>query len=188
MTGRALPRGLPSVRLEPPTLERQDEFLAAVHRSREHYRQFASPPKTPDGYRRFVEANRSDTRDSHFVVDGATGSLVGFINVENIARGLFKSSTVGYIGLAPHIGHGRMRAGLVLVLDRVFGALGLHRIEANIQPDNERSKRMVQALGFRLEGYSPRFLKICGRWRDHERWAILSEEWPAARRAAGRNG
>ena len=67
-----------------------------------------------------------------------------------------------------------MTEGLTLVIGKAFGALGLHRLEANVQPDNDASIRLVRRLGFRREGYSPRYLKINGRWRDHERWAILS--------------
>ena len=47
----------------------------------------------------------------------------------------------------------------------------------NIQPENIASKKLVERLGFDLEGYSPRYLKIGGRWRDHERWALRSENW-----------
>jgi len=76
-----------------------------------------------------------------------------------------------------------MRKALPQVVSRAFRDYGLHRLEANIQPDNEISRRLVTALGFRLEGYSPRYLKIRGRWRDHERWAITTESWRARSRA-----
>ena len=57
-----------------------------------------------------------------------------------------------------------------------FGEVGLHRLEANIQPENKSSIGLVRRLGFQQEGYSPRYLKVGGRWRDHERWALLAEE------------
>jgi ribosomal-protein-alanine N-acetyltransferase len=68
-----------------------------------------------------------------------------------------------------------MREGLVLVLRHAFETVGLHRVEANIQPENVRSIALVEGLGFRREGYSPRYLRIGGEWRDHVRYAILSE-------------
>jgi ribosomal-protein-alanine N-acetyltransferase len=75
-----------------------------------------------------------------------------------------------------------MTEGLALVLRHAFGTLGLHRIEANVQPENERSIALVQRLGFRGEGYSPRYLKIGGRWRDHVRYPMLADEFRPVRR------
>jgi ribosomal-protein-alanine N-acetyltransferase len=65
-----------------------------------------------------------------------------------------------------------MREGLALVVRHAFRSLKLHRLEANIQPANVGSIALVKSLRFEREGYSPRYLKIGGRWRDHERWAI----------------
>jgi ribosomal-protein-alanine N-acetyltransferase len=70
-----------------------------------------------------------------------------------------------------------MQEGLAKVITHAFDVMKMHRLEANIQPGNLRSKALVKRLGFRREGLSPRYLKINGRWRDHERWAILSEDW-----------
>ncbi len=67
------------------------------------------------------------------------------------------------------------------MIQLAFREYRLHRLEANIQPDNAPSIALVRGLGFELEGYSPRYLKIGGRWRDHERWAIRSETWRARR-------
>ena len=74
-----------------------------------------------------------------------------------------------------------MREAMDLLLREAFTELGLHRLEANIQPGNERSIALAKRAGFELEGFSPRYLKIGGRWRDHERWAIRAETWRAHR-------
>jgi len=66
------------------------------------------------------------------------------------------------------------------VLGAAFGELGLHRVEANIQPGNAPSIALAEGAGFKREGFSPRYLKIGGRWRDHERYAILAEDWLTA--------
>jgi ribosomal-protein-alanine N-acetyltransferase len=99
------------------------------------------------------------------------------INVSEIVRGAFQSAYLGYYAFVPHAGRGHMTEGLALALRWAFGTLHLHRVEANIQPDNEASRALVRRLGFRREGFSPRYLKIGGRWRDHERWALVAEDW-----------
>jgi len=69
-----------------------------------------------------------------------------------------------------------MTQAVRLTLARAFADLGLHRIEANVQPGKVRSLAVLRRVGLRLEGYSPRCLKIGGVWRNHERWAILCDE------------
>ena len=106
-----------------------------------------------------------------------------------IVRRGFQSAYLGYAVGKPFAGQGYMRDGLELVLRHAFTTLRLHRIEANIQPANASSLALAKGAGFRREGFSPRYLKIGGRWRDHERWAILAEEWRArAGTAADSNG
>lgn len=102
-------------------------------------------------------------------------ALLGLVNVGEIVRGVFQSAYLGYWIGAPYARRGYMREGLGLVVRQAFDELGLHRLEANIQPTNAASIGVVKSLGFHLEGYSPRYLKIAGEWRDHERWALLAE-------------
>jgi ribosomal-protein-alanine N-acetyltransferase len=105
-----------------------------------------------------------------------SGLVAGVFNCSQISRGNFLSAYLGYYACLPCAGRGLMRAAMPQVLAHLFGEVGLHRIEANIQPDNARSIALARGAGFRLEGYSPRYLKIGGRWRDHERWALLADE------------
>lgn len=69
-----------------------------------------------------------------------------------------------------------MSQAVELTVKYAFKELGLHRLEANIQPENVRSIALVKRLGFQKEGFSPRYLQIDGVWRDHERWALLADE------------
>jgi ribosomal-protein-alanine N-acetyltransferase len=111
------------------------------------------------------------------------GAVVGSIEISRIARGNFQSAYLGYrIGAADR-GQGYMTEALELALRHSFRALRLHRVEANIEPGNEASIALVRRAGFTREGFSRRYLKLGGRWRDHERWALLREDWRPARRS-----
>ncbi|MEU7576219.1 GNAT family N-acetyltransferase [Streptomyces sp. NPDC041068] len=105
-----------------------------------------------------------------------TGAIVGGVNINNIVRGGLRSGTLGYVAYASTTGRGYMTEGLGLAIEFAFGTLELHRLEANIQPDNTASLNLVKRLGFRREGYSTAFQFINGAWRDHERWAITVED------------
>jgi ribosomal-protein-alanine N-acetyltransferase len=166
--------------LENPSARRMVEFIAAVRRSRSLHGRWAAPPRTAEQYRAFLQRARGPTQFAHLVCTGAN-DLVGVININEVVRGAFQSGYLGYYAFVPHAGHGYMRQGLELVLRLAFRQYGLHRLEANVQPDNVRSTALVRGLGFRLEGYSPRYLKLAGRWRDHERWALTIEDWKTSR-------
>jgi len=172
------------VKLVRPSKQHWPALHAGFKRSRELHRRYMVPMKSEEVFERFLGHCSGPGSSNFLVVLRGSGELVGGINVENIVRGLFKSATLGYYALKPHAGRGLMREGLIQVLDHVFRELKLHRLEANIQPTNLRSINLVKGLGFSLEGYSPRYLKICGRWQDHERWAIHADAWHKQRRAA----
>ncbi len=168
-----------------PTAERMEEFLAAVKRSHKLYGKgrWAAPPATAEAFRKNL-GRLEDPRTLSFWVLTSGNELAGVVNVNEIIRGVAQSAYLGYYAFVPHNGQGHMTRGLGAVVARVFRRHNLHRLEANIQPENEASRRLVQRLGFRMEGYSPRYLKLAGRWRDHERWAILAEEWIGRRRGS----
>jgi ribosomal-protein-alanine N-acetyltransferase len=127
------------------------------------------------------------THEGRFVVLRENGDLVGVINVSEIVRGPFRSAYLGYYAFVPHAGRGYMTEGLTLALRWAFRGLRLHRVEANIQPGNQASRALVRGLGFRREGFSRRYLKVAGRWRDHERWALVAEDWRRPRKGGSRS-
>src|SRR5262249_8037830 len=129
-------RRAPLVRLAEPTLAPESEFLAAVRRSRDLLRGRADPPSTRRAYRAYVRRLTSATHRGHLVVLRSSDALAGVINLNEIVRGAFQGAYVGCYALAPHAGHGYMRQGMELVLRRAFVELRLHRLEANIQPNN----------------------------------------------------
>ena len=105
--------------------------------------------------------------------------------MNNIVRGGFQSGCQGYGAFASHAGQGFMTRGLAAVLGIAVGDLGLHRVEANIQPENRRSVGLARRLGFEKEGVSPSYLMVGGQWRDRERWVLRAESWASRRAAPG---
>src|SRR5438046_1818125 len=154
--------------LEIPSRKRRAEFLAAVARSRKLHGRCAAPPRTPAAFEKYLARLNTDTHFGYLVLTGEN-RLAGVININEIVRGNFRSGYLGYYAFTPHNGHGYLTEGLRAVVSHAFTTLRLHRLEANIQPENLASRRLVERLGFRYEGFSPRYLKIAGRWRDHER-------------------
>jgi len=100
------------------------------------------------------------------------GDLAGMVNINGIVRGPYQRGVLGYAAFLPHAGRGYLTEGVALAVQYAFEDLDLHRVEADIQPGNSASIRLVKRLGFRREGFSPGFIKIDGVWRDHERWAL----------------
>lgn len=111
------------------------------------------------------------------------GRIAGVVNLNEIVMGAFQSAYLGYYGMGWCTGQGLMTDALHLATRFAFDDLGLHRVEANIQPGNTRSIALVRRLGFAREGFSPRYLRIGGIWRDHERWALLADVPPSGEAA-----
>jgi [ribosomal protein S5]-alanine N-acetyltransferase len=153
----------------------QNEFLALMQASRSLHTPWIAPPLTRPAFQQYLARMRQPDHEGLLVCREADEAIVGVININNIVRGSFLCAHLGYYAGAPFAGRGYMAAGLMQVIRFAFEDMGLHRLEANIQPANTRSLNLVKRCGFRQEGFSPQFLYIDGAWRDHERWAILHE-------------
>jgi [ribosomal protein S5]-alanine N-acetyltransferase len=160
-------------------LERGDreEFLALARESRELHRPWTYPPERADQFDDlFARSRREDFVCLLACLADNQREIVGVFTVSQIVRGAFQSAYLGYYANARHANRGLMREAMEQLLDHAFGALALHRLEANIQPGNQPSIALARGAGFRLEGFSPRYLLIGGQWRDHERYAITIDE------------
>ncbi|MCZ6617057.1 MAG: GNAT family protein [Gammaproteobacteria bacterium] len=158
-------------------ISRQDrrEFLSLMQKSRHLHDPWITPPLTPAIFDRYVARAQSDDHESLLICLNGTQAIVGVVNINNIVRGSFLSASLGYYIGAPYAGMGYMHEGLEIVKQTAFEESGLHRLEANIQPANTRSIRLVKQCGFHKEGVSKDFLFIAGAWRDHERWVIIHQ-------------
>jgi ribosomal-protein-alanine N-acetyltransferase len=188
--GKAIFAAGDRVYLRRPRLADSKAFIASVRASRALHADWIQAPRSATRFasyvRRFAGAKSrrlaSATHVGLLVCRTEDNAPVGVFNLSEIVRGAFWSAYLGYYALAPHSGRGYMAEGLALTLRVAFRTLRLHRIEANVQPGNARSIALVRAAGFAREGFSRRYVRIAGRWRDHERWAILAEDWRQKRR------
>ena len=165
----------------PKPLDR-NEFIELMRASVRLHRGLASPPKDVQQFTAYLKLCRRPDFECYHVCRIEDGAIVGAFNLSQIFRGGFQSAYMGYFVGAPFASQGYMTEAIQLVVRDAFERLRLHRVEANIRPGNVASVSLVKRAGFVREGYSRRYLKIGGRWRDHERWAILAEDWRAGRR------
>jgi ribosomal-protein-alanine N-acetyltransferase len=169
--------GTASVYLRIPERSDEREFTALMRASRAFHRPWASAPTDTERFLAYINDSRRPDFEAFIVCRRTDHAIVGFFNLSQIARGSLQSAYLGYAAGKPFAGQGYMREGIELVLQIAFTDLSLHRLEANIQPGNRASIALAKGAGFHREGFSPRYLKISGRWRDHERWALLADDW-----------
>jgi ribosomal-protein-alanine N-acetyltransferase len=163
--------------LRPPSAADAGEFIRLARASRALHRGLVTPPRRPADFAPYVRRGHDPRQAPLLVCRRRDGAIVGAMNFSEIVHGNFRSAYLGYYVFAPHARQGYMTEALALALRHAFGPLRLHRVEANIQPGNVASLALVRRAGFRQEGFSPGYLRIGGRWRDHERWALLREQW-----------
>jgi ribosomal-protein-alanine N-acetyltransferase len=152
------------------------DLIRANQDSRAHHLPWAEPFTDDAGFDVWFARSLTGPNVGLVAREIASARVVGIVNISNIVLGGFRSAYLGYYGMAWCAGRGLMTEAVGLAVRYAFDTLGLHRVEANIQPGNAPSIALVRRLGFTKEGFSPRYLRIGGDWRDHERWARLADQ------------
>ena len=172
--------------LRPPMKSDASEFIALNRASLSLHRGLISPPIQPEQFTMFLKRCRRVDSVCLLICRVQDGAIMGSITLSQIFLGGFRNAYLGYYVGASYVRRRIMTEALQLVLRYAFEKLKLHRMEANIQPANVASIALVKRAGFSREGFSRRYLKVCGRWRDHERWAIIAEDWKSKSGSSGR--
>jgi ribosomal-protein-alanine N-acetyltransferase len=162
--------------LLPVTREDAPALIQANKENRAYHAPWAYPFTSEAGFDQWFAQVLTGPNVSLLAREQSSGSIVGVVNINGIVAGAFHSASLGYYGMAGFTRRGLMTEAVRLAALHGFRRLGLHRLEANIQPGNTPSIALVRRLGFRREGFSPQYLKIGGEWRDHERWAAFDSD------------
>lgn len=163
----------PTIFLRPLVATDQPDFLKAARLSRALHRPWIDVPSTPKQFNAYVEEMNTEDDQAFLVCRHDTQDMVGVVELRDIFYGDFQNSYLLYYAFVGHLQQGLMKQAVMQTIDYAFETLKLHRLEANIQPENTASLALIRACGFTREGYSPKFLKKGGQWRDHERWALI---------------
>lgn len=170
--------------------EHIDALLAYHERNEKHLGKW-EPARPPDFFTRiywssYVAAVQDDAlagRAHRFVAMlRDSRQIIASVNVTNVVRGVFECAILGYSVDMHHQGRGYGKEAVGAIVNWCFSSLGLHRVEANYQPNNERSGRLLKSLGFVEEGFAKDYLFIDGAWRDH---VLTAKTRPDGRRPSG---
>ncbi|MBS0191585.1 MAG: GNAT family protein [Phycisphaerales bacterium] len=169
------------VHLRRPVLSDRDEWVKLREASLEHLLRWEPRQQVKseaERWKSFFGTSDTEERKRFLICRNEDSRLVGYVGLNGIRHGALLGCDLGYWIGQPFVRRGYMTEALLLAIGHAFGSLGLHRVEANIQPHNAASIAVVKKAGLRFEGTALRFLRIDGRWCDHQRWALTSEEWP----------
>lgn len=169
------------ITLRPPGPRDAREFGLLVRKSASVYGEMTPPTRGKAQFEDYLHRCRREDFFGFVICRNPDGAILGNINLFHIILRSLRSAVVGYFVGASFSRQGYATEALQLVLQFAFKTLKLHRVEASIQPHNAPSIALVKRAGFTREGFSRRYLKIAGRWRDHERWAILADDWSRLR-------
>jgi ribosomal-protein-alanine N-acetyltransferase len=157
------------------------DMLALRVRNRDHFLS-GEPVRedeffTPAAQRAALEAAAAEREAGTRVLFGIfeDGELAGYVALSQIFRGAFQNAYLGYAVDLDRGGRGLATAAVGAAVEHAW-SIGLHRVQANVMPENAASKRVLEKNGFRREGLAERYLHIGGRWADHEMYALTVEE------------
>lgn len=167
----------PRVFIRKPILDDCQELLCLHQRSQEFHFPWVCLPLNEQECRAYINRCQNEDFEGLLICHSDKNKIVGVVNLSQIFYRAFQNAYLGYYVDVDFAGQGLMLEGIGLAIERAFSTLSLHRIEANIQPENKASINLVKRLGFTKEGFSRRYLKIDGEWRDHQRWALTVEDW-----------
>lgn len=159
-------------------LEDEIQFIEVMQKSKEFFYPYISPITEHEEFLKYYLGSTTETRRCYLALN-SDETIIGIFNISEIVRGCFQSAYLGYGANVKFAGQGLMSQALKLVLEKIFVELKLHRVEANVQPTNSSSIRLITQNGFNKEGFSPRYLKVNNEWCDHFRFALTYEDWLA---------
>lgn len=162
--------------IQKPEPEDEKAFLSAMRKSASLHHPWVSAPDSHAAFKRYLKRIEQDTEAGFLVKRQQDHAICGVVNFNIITYEALCSAYISYFGVLGMSEQGYMKEGLTLAVRYAFDQIDLHRLEANIQPNNHASIALAKSVGFKLEGFSPRYLRIKGEWRDHERWAILADQ------------
>ena len=167
----------PRVFIRKPTEKDCSELLSLRCRSKDFHFPWVILILNKKACYDYIHRSTNDNFQGLLVCHLSTNKIIGIFNLSQIYYGGFQNAYLSYYADVDYAGKGLMFEGVRLAIDYAFSTLRLHRLEANIQPGNRASVNLVKRLNFTKEGFSPKYLKINGAWRDHERWALTVEKW-----------
>jgi [ribosomal protein S5]-alanine N-acetyltransferase len=160
-----------------PTEGDCQELLSLHQRSMEFHFPWVFPPLHEQECKDYINRCQNEDFEGLLIYHSANNKIIGVVNLSQIFYRAFQNTYLGYYVDVDFAGQGLILEGMLLAIDYAFYTLGLHRVEANIQPKNRASINLIKRLGFTKEGFSRRYLKINEEWCDHERWALTVEDW-----------
>lgn len=153
------------------------EFTKLNKESVDFHKGLVNPPLNQKTFSEYLAKNELPENECFLICSVETDEIAGAINLSQIFRGGFQNAYLGYYLGERFAGKGFATEAIKLIISFAFEKLNLHRIEANIQPQNLASIKVVKKNGFVKEGFSLKYLQVDGIWCDHERWAILNKNW-----------